>query len=106
MPMREMTKPDQPLHLGLTEAGMGMKGLVWSSAAMGVLLADGIGDTQAVGAALPAPDNSIPMPPPIAVQELTHMAADLPSGKAGGPDGITYRHVKDWPKGDKPKDAR
>ncbi|MGC4085830.1 MAG: flavodoxin-dependent (E)-4-hydroxy-3-methylbut-2-enyl-diphosphate synthase [Vicinamibacterales bacterium] len=36
---------DQPLHLGLTEAGMGTKGLVWSSAAMGVLLADGIGDT-------------------------------------------------------------
>jgi (E)-4-hydroxy-3-methylbut-2-enyl-diphosphate synthase len=35
----------QPLHLGLTEAGMGMKGLVWSSTAMGVLLADGIGDT-------------------------------------------------------------
>ena len=38
----------QPLHLGLTEAGMGMKGLVWSSAAMGVLLADGIGDTVRV----------------------------------------------------------
>jgi (E)-4-hydroxy-3-methylbut-2-enyl-diphosphate synthase len=36
---------DQPLHLGLTEAGMGVKGLVWSSAAMGVLLAEGIGDT-------------------------------------------------------------
>jgi (E)-4-hydroxy-3-methylbut-2-enyl-diphosphate synthase len=36
---------DQPLHLGLTEAGMGMKGLVWSSAAMGVLLSEGIGDT-------------------------------------------------------------
>ncbi len=35
----------QPLHLGLTEAGMGMKGLVWSSTAMGVLLAEGIGDT-------------------------------------------------------------
>jgi (E)-4-hydroxy-3-methylbut-2-enyl-diphosphate synthase len=35
----------QPLHLGLTEAGMGNKGVVWSSAAMGVLLADGIGDT-------------------------------------------------------------
>jgi (E)-4-hydroxy-3-methylbut-2-enyl-diphosphate synthase len=35
----------QPLHLGLTEAGLGMKGLVWSSAAMGVLLAEGIGDT-------------------------------------------------------------
>jgi (E)-4-hydroxy-3-methylbut-2-enyl-diphosphate synthase len=38
-------KTDQPLHLGLTEAGMGLKGLVWSAAAMGVLLEDGIGDT-------------------------------------------------------------
>lgn len=36
---------EQPLHLGLTEAGMGTKGLVWSSAAMGVLLHEGIGDT-------------------------------------------------------------
>jgi len=35
----------QPLHLGLTEAGMGMKGLVWSATAIGVLLAEGIGDT-------------------------------------------------------------
>jgi (E)-4-hydroxy-3-methylbut-2-enyl-diphosphate synthase len=39
------TKTDHPLHLGLTEAGMGTKGLVWSSAAMGVLLNEGIGDT-------------------------------------------------------------
>src|SRR5918999_1833780 len=38
-------KTDQPLHLGLTEAGMGAKGLVWSASAMGVLLNDGIGDT-------------------------------------------------------------
>src|SRR6187455_318173 len=36
---------DQPLHLGLTEAGMGLKGLVWSASAMGVLLNEGIGDT-------------------------------------------------------------
>ncbi|MCL4849238.1 MAG: flavodoxin-dependent (E)-4-hydroxy-3-methylbut-2-enyl-diphosphate synthase [Acidobacteria bacterium] len=36
---------DQPLHLGLTEAGMGMKGLVWSASAMAVLLEAGIGDT-------------------------------------------------------------
>jgi (E)-4-hydroxy-3-methylbut-2-enyl-diphosphate synthase len=35
----------QPLHLGLTEAGLGVRGLVWSSAAMAVLLAQGIGDT-------------------------------------------------------------
>jgi (E)-4-hydroxy-3-methylbut-2-enyl-diphosphate synthase len=38
-------KTTQPLHLGLTEAGMGLKGLVWSSSAMGVLLDEGIGDT-------------------------------------------------------------
>ena len=43
---RELARrTDQPLHLGLTEAGMGMKGLVWSSAAMGALLEEGIGDT-------------------------------------------------------------
>ena len=35
----------QPLHLGLTEAGMGLKGQIWSAAAMGVLLEAGIGDT-------------------------------------------------------------
>jgi (E)-4-hydroxy-3-methylbut-2-enyl-diphosphate synthase len=43
---RELSKKtDQPLHLGLTEAGMGMKGLVWSASAMGILLNEGIGDT-------------------------------------------------------------
>jgi (E)-4-hydroxy-3-methylbut-2-enyl-diphosphate synthase len=36
---------DYPLHLGLTEAGMGMKGTVASTAALAILLADGIGDT-------------------------------------------------------------
>jgi (E)-4-hydroxy-3-methylbut-2-enyl-diphosphate synthase len=39
------SRTDQPLHLGLTEAGMGVKGLVWSASAMGVLLSEGIGDT-------------------------------------------------------------
>ena len=39
------SQTDQPLHLGLTEAGMGTKGLVWSASAMGVLLNEGIGDT-------------------------------------------------------------
>ena len=43
---RELARrTEQPLHLGLTEAGMGIKGLVWSSSAMGVLLEEGIGDT-------------------------------------------------------------
>ena len=36
---------DYPLHLGLTEAGMGTKGTVASSAALSVLLQEGIGDT-------------------------------------------------------------
>jgi (E)-4-hydroxy-3-methylbut-2-enyl-diphosphate synthase len=36
---------DYPLHLGLTEAGMGSKGIVASSAAMAILLQEGIGDT-------------------------------------------------------------
>ena len=34
-----------PLHLGLTEAGMGNKGVVSSTAALSILLAEGIGDT-------------------------------------------------------------
>jgi 1-hydroxy-2-methyl-2-(E)-butenyl 4-diphosphate synthase len=43
---RELSrKTEQPLHLGLTEAGMGTKGTVWSAAALGVLLQEGIGDT-------------------------------------------------------------
>ena len=43
---RELSRRcDYPLHLGLTEAGMGSKGIVASTAALGVLLQEGIGDT-------------------------------------------------------------
>jgi (E)-4-hydroxy-3-methylbut-2-enyl-diphosphate synthase len=35
----------QPLHLGLTEAGMGVKGIAWSASALAILLNEGIGDT-------------------------------------------------------------
>ena len=38
-------KTDQPLHLGLTEAGMGVKGVAWSASALAILLNEGIGDT-------------------------------------------------------------
>src|SRR5687768_2780447 len=38
-------RSDYALHLGLTEAGMGSKGIVASSAALGILLQEGIGDT-------------------------------------------------------------
>jgi (E)-4-hydroxy-3-methylbut-2-enyl-diphosphate synthase len=46
---------DYPLHLGLTEAGMGSKGIVASTAGMAVLLAEGIGDTIRVSLT-PEPD--------------------------------------------------
>lgn len=43
---RELScRADYPLHLGLTEAGMGSKGIVASTAALAVLLQEGIGDT-------------------------------------------------------------
>jgi (E)-4-hydroxy-3-methylbut-2-enyl-diphosphate synthase len=38
-------RSDYPLHLGLTEAGMGMKGIVASTAGLALLLTEGIGDT-------------------------------------------------------------
>ena len=55
---REMSRRcDYPLHLGLTEAGMGSKGIVASTAAIGVLLQEGIGDTIRVSLT-PAPGES------------------------------------------------
>jgi (E)-4-hydroxy-3-methylbut-2-enyl-diphosphate synthase len=52
---RELTtRSDYPLHLGLTEAGMGSKGIVASTAALAVLLQQGIGDTIRVSLT-PAP---------------------------------------------------
>lgn len=45
---------DYPLHVGLTEAGLGMKGIVASAAALSVLLQEGIGDTIRVSLT-PAP---------------------------------------------------
>ncbi|HET9698487.1 MAG TPA: flavodoxin-dependent (E)-4-hydroxy-3-methylbut-2-enyl-diphosphate synthase [Terriglobales bacterium] len=46
---------DYPLHLGLTEAGMGVKGIVASTAGLAVLLQEGIGDTIRVSLT-PAPN--------------------------------------------------
>jgi (E)-4-hydroxy-3-methylbut-2-enyl-diphosphate synthase len=42
---RLATRCDYPLHLGLTEAGLGTKGVVASTAGLSILLAEGIGDT-------------------------------------------------------------
>ncbi len=53
---RELARRCQyPLHLGLTEAGMGAKGIVSSTAALGVLMQEGIGDTIRVSLT-PAPN--------------------------------------------------
>jgi (E)-4-hydroxy-3-methylbut-2-enyl-diphosphate synthase len=49
------TRCEYPLHLGLTEAGMGVKGIVASTAALGVLLQEGVGDTIRVSLT-PAPN--------------------------------------------------
>ena len=48
-------RANYPLHLGLTEAGLGMKGMVASAAGLAILLADGIGDTIRVSLT-PKPD--------------------------------------------------
>jgi (E)-4-hydroxy-3-methylbut-2-enyl-diphosphate synthase len=48
------SRSDYPLHLGLTEAGLGMKGIVATSAALAIVLDEGIGDTIRVSLT-PAP---------------------------------------------------
>jgi len=48
------TRSDYPLHVGLTEAGLGMKGIVASTAGLAILLEEGIGDTIRVSLT-PAP---------------------------------------------------
>jgi|SRR5690348_3399999 len=52
---RLASRSDYPLHLGLTEAGMGSKGVIASTAALSILLQEGIGDTIRVSLT-PAPD--------------------------------------------------
>jgi (E)-4-hydroxy-3-methylbut-2-enyl-diphosphate synthase len=51
------TRCDYPLHLGLTEAGMGAKGIVASTAGLSILLQEGIGDTIRVSLT-PAPEGN------------------------------------------------
>ena len=64
-------KCDYPLHLGLTEAGMGSKGIVASTAALAVLLQEGIGDTIRVSLT-PEPNGSRTQEVVVS-QEILHM---------------------------------
>ena len=67
---------DYPLHLGLTEAGMGLKGAVSSSAALSALLADGIGDTIRVSL---TPDPGAPREREVEIAQEILQALDLRS---------------------------
>jgi (E)-4-hydroxy-3-methylbut-2-enyl-diphosphate synthase len=63
---------DYPLHLGLTEAGMGTKGIVASAAGLAILLHEGIGDTIRVSLT-PAPDGDRTEEVTVAQQVLQSM---------------------------------
>jgi (E)-4-hydroxy-3-methylbut-2-enyl-diphosphate synthase len=67
---------DYPLHLGLTEAGMGVKGTVSSSAALSALLAEGIGDTIRVSL---TPDPGAPREREVEIAQEILQALDLRS---------------------------
>ncbi|HEX7004458.1 MAG TPA: flavodoxin-dependent (E)-4-hydroxy-3-methylbut-2-enyl-diphosphate synthase [Trueperaceae bacterium] len=70
------TRCDYPLHLGLTEAGMGTKGAVASSAALSVLLAEGIGDTIRVSL---TPDPGAPREREVEIAQEILQALELRS---------------------------
>jgi (E)-4-hydroxy-3-methylbut-2-enyl-diphosphate synthase len=65
---------DYPLHLGLTEAGMGIKGAVSSTAALAPLLAEGIGDTIRVSL---TPDPGAPREREVEIAQEVLQALDL-----------------------------
>ncbi len=65
---------DYPLHLGLTEAGMGVRGAVHSAAALTPLLADGIGDTIRVSL---TPDPGAPREREVEIAQEVLQALDL-----------------------------
>ncbi len=65
---------DYPLHLGLTEAGMGLKGAVASTAALATLLAEGIGDTIRVSL---TPDPGAPREREVEIAREVLQALDL-----------------------------
>ena len=65
---------DYPLHLGLTEAGMGIKGAVSSTAGLAVLLAEGIGDTIRVSL---TPDPGAPRDKEVEIAQEILSSLDL-----------------------------
>ena len=78
---------DYPLHLGLTEAGMGSKGIVASTAAMAVLLQEGIGDTIRVSLT-PDPGGKRTQEVTVAQEMLQTMGL-----RAFTPMAVSYTHL-------------
>ena len=92
---------DQPLHLGLTEAGMGTKGLVWSASAMGILLNEGIGDTIRVSLT-PRPGRRSPRRGLRRVRAAAGARPALVLAERHGLPGCgrtTSRRSRSWPSG-------
>src|SRR6266850_2602701 len=85
---------DYALHLGLTEAGMGSKGIVASAAAMGVLLQEGIGDTIRVSLT-PEPGGSRSREVQVAQELLqkieTYLREQMPAWRAAYPGAESMR---------------
>ena len=71
---RLATRCDYPLHVGLTEAGMGVKGAVASTAALAPLLAEGIGDTIRVSL---TPDPGAPREREVEIAQEILQALDI-----------------------------
>ncbi len=85
---------DYPLHLGLTEAGMGSKGIVSSTAALAVLLQEGIGDTIRISLT-PEPDQPRTDEVVVAQQLLQSLGRVLADGD--GVSGLRAHHQHVFP---------
>jgi (E)-4-hydroxy-3-methylbut-2-enyl-diphosphate synthase len=75
-------RPDVPLHLGVTEAGMPPEGIAKTRAALELLIAEGIGDTIRVSLTVPAARKHEE------VEAGRRMLADIAAGRLLGPQGF------------------
>jgi (E)-4-hydroxy-3-methylbut-2-enyl-diphosphate synthase len=88
-------RSDYAIHLGLTEAGMGSKGIVASSAALGILLQEGIGDTIRFSLTPePGGDRTLEVK---AAQELLQTMGFAPRAARGGLPRLRTHHLDGVP---------
>ncbi len=89
-------RSDYALHLGLTEAGMGSKGIVASAAAMGILLQQGIGDTVRVSLT-PEPNGDRTLEVQVAQELLQTMGLADVRAAGRGLSGLRAHHLDHVP---------